>query len=487
MPDGTLHDPNATATPTKPPGADITTQADFLENLGKRTTEGQAQLDNALASGNLVAIETWLEVTKALAQIGRDYFEIERIKVDLARANDPLEKEALQSQINLNNGRTEDLAARTEIAFTNAASGQLEAANNALAAESLADLREEQAKLVAAQTEAIGPEVDLTKARTGGVRAQTTGTNIESGQQALLLQQQIRQDRMQRQWDALVAKKLQAAEGLTSTVPVGPTGRPSAGGIVATVQVQASWSSADEAQLRALTLQLGAAGVSIPPIDGITSVSGGFGVGPANQRFRQTAAEQILADEMDRELQRTIARARTESDFLLQQLEASLRVRIEQSEIDAQRALSIYAEEGANIRTRASLIRDEAQRLQSDVNSRRALAGSILATTADFTKFLLDRRVPEDRRFLIQPGTVQGGPEGVPIDRTKIDPNALAQAAITGVGLEEGEAAAKAAGAAATAAAETVAVGATIPERVEVGSVELPDAGATARRLLEGS
>jgi hypothetical protein len=211
----------------------------------------------------------------------------------------------------------------------------------------------------------------------------------------------------------------------TITLPIADQEDEAARGeIPQTMQQRVTWTEFDEQELAA-------AYSALQVLTGQTIDRGG------GNRFQQTAGEIAAENERDRSLQRELRRAEITAEIMMSQSSQQLQVAVANGQMTTEAALTVYEQRNANARTYVAMEMDRAELQYADLASTRVYAANLISSEMDLTKWLLERRVPEEREWLREPGTPVGGVAGQPLDPVRIDPREVAIRVAKEVGIDE--------------------------------------------------
>lgn len=229
-----------------------------------------------------------------------------------------------------------------------------------------------------------------------------------------------------------------------------------------TTQQRVTWTEFDEQELAAAYAALQA--LTGKPIERPGSRS----------NFGQTAAEIAAEHERDRALDRELRRAEITAEIMMSQSSQQLQVAVANGQMTTEAALTVYQQRNANARTYVMMEMDRAELQYSDLASTRVYAANLLSSEMDLTKFLLERRVPEEREWLREPGTPVGGVAGQPLDPVRVDPHEVAVRMTEEMGIDRKTEEAKAAAMRAVVEAER-RLGSAQEAAPTVSTIDTPD------------
>ena len=287
------------------------------------------------------------------------------------------------------------------------------------------DQQEGQEGLVAARIENLRIQNGILQAQLNDTRARSQAATLTANLGNI---EAARQFTLKSEIDRLLERKHKAQAGVleTITMPVSDDDALQTGLTPTTTQQRVTWTEEDEAILQAKYKALEAyTGVVIP--------DEGSGKGQFNltaQTIAQEAARDRAHDER-------LARANITAEIMMSQSSQQLQVAVANGQMTMEAALTVYEQRNANARTYVQMELDRAELQFKDLASTRAYAANLITSEMDLTKFLLERRVPEEREWLRAPGTPVGGPAGQPLDPIRVDPQEVARRVTKEMGIGE--------------------------------------------------
>jgi hypothetical protein len=269
--------------------------------------------------------------------------------------------------------------------------------------------------------------------------------------------------------DVLLQQRNKAKSGVLENITLPLSADEALTGITPTVtQQRVTWTEQDEALLQAKYKALEVyTGVQVP------------GEGSAQSIFNATSQRIAREAARERAHEERLARANITAEIMMSQSSRQLQVAVANGQMTMEAALTTYEQRNANARTYVQLELDRADIMFKDVASTRAYAANLIASEMDLTKWLLERRVPEEREWLREPGTPVGGVAGQPLDPVRIDPREVAARVTEEMGIGEKTQAAQQAAMRAVVEAEQ-RLGSAQEGAPPVPTIDMPDQASPA-------